>query len=107
MTVPVLALTESAGPGGCAARRARALARHVDDPVGERGARCSPSGIRVIAWDLPGHGAVARPRATRSPSRDLADAVADAIGASGADRAFYAGVSLGGATGLELLLRHP
>lgn len=59
--------------------------------------------FRVTAWDLPGHG--------RSPATtadfgvaDLADAVAAGVG----EPTFhYAGVSLGGATGLELALRHP
>ena len=56
---------------------------------------------RVIAWDLPGHGAA--PAATEPfTMADLADAVASAI-----DGPFlYAGVSLGGCVGLELLLRH-
>ena len=61
---------------------------------------------RVVAWDLPGHGA--SPPATEPFTvADLADAVAAAIRALGADRVLYAGVSLGGATGLELGLRHP
>lgn len=61
---------------------------------------------RVVAWDLPGHGASP---ATAEPFTvaDLADAVADAVRHLGSDRIRYAGVSLGGATGLELALRHP
>jgi len=57
---------------------------------------------RVAAWDLPGHGA--GPVATGPLTvADLADAVAAAV----PDETFlYAGVSLGGATGLELALRH-
>ncbi|MDO9398852.1 MAG: alpha/beta fold hydrolase [Herbiconiux sp.] len=57
---------------------------------------------RLLAWDLPGHGA--SPVATDPFSvADLADALAASV-----DGPFvYAGVSLGGATGLELLLRHP
>ncbi|MDQ1082155.1 MULTISPECIES: alpha/beta fold hydrolase [Microbacterium] len=57
---------------------------------------------RVAAWDLPGHGAgpVAREPFTVA---DLADAVARAVPD---DTFLYAGVSLGGATGLELALRH-
>lgn len=57
---------------------------------------------RVVAWDLPGHGD--SPPATQPFSiADLADAVAAAV-----DGPFlYAGVSLGGCVGLELLLRHP
>jgi len=57
---------------------------------------------RVAAWDLPGHGAgpVAIGPFTVA---DLADAVAATV----PDETFlYAGVSLGGATGLELALRH-
>jgi len=57
---------------------------------------------RVVAWDLPGHGA--SPGATEPFTvEDLADAVASAVG----EPFFYAGVSLGGAVGLTLALRHP
>lgn len=57
---------------------------------------------RVSAWDLPGHGA--GPLARRAFTvADLADAVAAAVPD---DTFLYAGVSLGGATGLELALRH-
>lgn len=60
-------------------------------------------GYRVAAWDLPGHGAA--PAATASFTvADLADAVAAAVDASSFA---YAGVSLGGAVGLELMRRHP
>lgn len=59
--------------------------------------------FRVVAWDLPGHGASPRARHPFTVG-DLADAVAAAVPD---DRFFYAGVSLGGATGLELALRHP
>lgn len=57
---------------------------------------------RVSAWDLPGHGV--GPVATEPFTvADLADAVAAAVPD---ETFFYAGVSLGGATGLELALRH-
>nr|WP_202106914.1 alpha/beta fold hydrolase [Agromyces seonyuensis] len=60
---------------------------------------------RVTAWELPGHGAA--PATTDSFTiGELADAVAAAIAEFGG-QAFYAGISIGGATGLELLLRHP
>ena len=58
--------------------------------------------FRVTAWDLPGHGASA-PASEAFTVGELADAVAGAV----AGPFLYAGVSLGGATGLELLLRHP
>lgn len=57
---------------------------------------------RVLAWDLPGHGA--SPRATEPFTMgEVADAVAEAVG----EPFLYAGVSFGGCAGLELLLRHP
>lgn len=61
---------------------------------------------RVCAWDLPGHG---DGPATDIPFTvgELADAVAEAVRDRGERRILYAGVSLGGATGLELALRHP
>ena len=62
--------------------------------------------FRVAAWDLPGHGA--SPAATGPFTvADLADAVAGLAARLGARRVRYAGVSLGGAVGLELALRHP
>ncbi|WP_308492045.1 alpha/beta fold hydrolase [Microbacterium terrisoli] len=62
--------------------------------------------FRVAAWDLPGHGASPAAGAEFSVA-ELADAVAEAAARLGASRVHYAGVSLGGAVGLELLLRHP
>jgi 3-oxoadipate enol-lactonase len=61
---------------------------------------------RVTAWDLPGHGASA-PASEPFGVADLADAVALAVRDLGETSVLYAGVSLGGATGLELALRHP
>ena len=61
---------------------------------------------RVVAWDLPGHGASASTVEPFSVA-DLADVVAERVADLGADRIRYAGVSLGGAVGLELLLRRP
>ncbi|MDY0910125.1 alpha/beta fold hydrolase [Microbacterium sp. CFBP9034] len=58
---------------------------------------------RVRAWDLPGHGD-SPPADGGFSVADLADAVAAAVD----EPTFrYAGVSLGGAAGLELMLRHP
>ncbi|MFK4805714.1 alpha/beta fold hydrolase [Microbacterium sp. ZW CA_36] len=56
---------------------------------------------RVVAWDLPGHGA-ARPATEPFTIAELADAVAEAVEGP----FLYAGVSLGGCVGLELLRRH-
>lgn len=57
---------------------------------------------RVAAWDLPGHGAGPLAREAFAVA-DLADAVAATVPD---ETFFYAGVSLGGASGLELALRH-
>lgn len=57
---------------------------------------------RVLAWDLPGHGASA-PATSDFTLEEVADAVASAVG----EPFRYAGVSVGGAVGLLLGLRHP
>ncbi|MFD4623614.1 3-oxoadipate enol-lactonase [Streptomyces sp. NPDC058475] len=63
---------------------------------------------RVIRWDLPGHGGSAAeligPGATVADLADLVLALADSLGV---DRFAYAGVSLGGAVGLQLAVHHP
>lgn len=63
--------------------------------------------VHLVAWDLPGHGR--SPAATGAFAvADLADAVAElARGIEAPAGRYYAGVSLGGAVGLELGLRHP
>lgn len=60
----------------------------------------------VVAWDLPGHGV--SPAATESfDVADLADAVVDLVDSIAPGAEFhYAGVSLGGATGLQLGIKH-
>jgi len=61
---------------------------------------------RLVSWDLPGHGASP---ATSEPFTvgELADAVALLAAELDAPRTCYAGVSIGGGTGLELALRYP
>jgi 3-oxoadipate enol-lactonase len=60
----------------------------------------------VVAWDLPGHG-MSPAAAETFTVAELADAVVELVDsiAPGA-RFHYAGVSLGGATGLELGIKH-
>lgn len=61
----------------------------------------------VIGWDLPGHGA-SPPLTTSCTIGELADAVAALADTEIGDRPFvYAGVSVGGAVGLQVLLDHP
>ena len=60
----------------------------------------------VVAWDLPGHG-VSPAAAEPFDVPALADAVVDLIDSIAPGEAFhYAGVSLGGATGLQLGIKH-
>jgi 3-oxoadipate enol-lactonase len=60
----------------------------------------------VVAWDLPGHGG--SPVATEGfDVAELADAVVDLVDSVAPGESFhYAGVSLGGATGLQLGIKH-
>ena len=60
----------------------------------------------VVAWDLPGHG-VSPAAAETFDVAELADAVVDLIDSiAPGERFHYAGVSLGGATGLQLGIKH-
>lgn len=59
---------------------------------------------RVALWDLPGHGA-SKPAAEPFATEDLADALAEKL--AGWGPVLYAGVSLGGAVGQQLIVRHP
>lgn len=60
----------------------------------------------ILSWDLPGHG-LSRPAAAPFTLRDLADGVLRLANEQGFEHFGYAGVSLGGAVGVELALRHP
>ncbi|MFI0235604.1 3-oxoadipate enol-lactonase [Streptomyces sp. NPDC016845] len=66
------------------------------------------SGHRVVRWDLPGHGrsdpGLIEAGATVGDIAGLVLALADSLGI---ERFAYAGVSLGGAVGMWLAVRHP
>jgi 3-oxoadipate enol-lactonase len=73
-------------------------------------------GIDVIGWDLPGHGSAPEPGAADLAGMtvaDLADAVLGLVDRAQGERRdpgapfWYAGVSVGGAVGLQLLLDAP
>lgn len=105
MTVPAIAVTAPVGPDdapllllGPSLGTSTIL---WEDTLPDLAAR-----YRVAAWDLPGHGA-ADPAAAGFTVAELATAVATSARELGGDRILYAGVSLGGAVGLELALGHP
>ncbi|MFJ9241255.1 4-carboxymuconolactone decarboxylase [Streptomyces sp. NPDC101776] len=60
---------------------------------------------RVFRYDLPGHGG--SPAHPTGSVADLADRLLATLDALGVQRFGYAGCALGGAVGLELVLRHP
>lgn len=60
----------------------------------------------ILSWDLPGHG-ISRPATEPFTLAELTEAVLRLVDEQDADRIYYAGVSLGGAVGVELALRHP
>ena len=103
MTVPEIALTgPSIGGSGTGPLVVLGPSLGTSAILWENVAPPLADGYRVLAWDLPGHGA--SPRATGPfTMAEVADAVARAVG----EPFLYAGVSFGGCVGLELLLRHP
>lgn len=105
MTVPQIALTDVVGPAD-APLLVLGPSLGTSTILWETTAPLLSDRYRVVAWDLPGHGDSPAPTAPFTVA-DLADAVAEAVRGLGADRMLYAGVSLGGAVGLELALRHP
>jgi 3-oxoadipate enol-lactonase/4-carboxymuconolactone decarboxylase len=99
--VPTLAVTPlGAGPGPLLV-----VGPSIGTSAATLWARCAAElaeEFRVVAWDLPGHGASAPATETFSIA-ELAEGVLAAVG----DRPFlYAGDSIGGAVGLQLLLDH-
>ncbi|OMH34930.1 alpha/beta fold hydrolase [Tersicoccus sp. Bi-70] len=78
-------------------------------PLWQRTADLLADDLDLIAWDLPGHGTSA-PQAEPFTIAELAAGVLellDRVAADGAGPVGYAGVSVGGATGLQLLLDAP
>ena len=105
MTAPVIAATAPVGPEG-APLVVLGNSLGTSSILWEDVVPLLAPDYRVLAWDLPGHGASLAASEAFSVA-DLADAVAEVISEAGAGRVLYAGVSLGGAAGLELLLGHP
>ncbi|MET0449309.1 MAG: alpha/beta fold hydrolase [Aeromicrobium sp.] len=104
MSVPVVAFSDAVGSGPLVV---------LGPSLGTSGAALWRTTIpllqdrfSLVSWDLPGHGASPAPTDGFSVA-DLADAVAAGIRERTDARVRYAGVSLGGAVGLQLALRHP
>ncbi|QGK72094.1 alpha/beta fold hydrolase [Allosaccharopolyspora coralli] len=102
MTRPEIAWTVLAdGPAGAETLVVGSSLGTAVEPLWTACAKRLAQRYRVVGWDLPGHG--------RSPIADGSFTVADLAEAVLAEwpsgRARYAGVSVGGATGLELALR--
>ena len=106
MTVPAISVTAPVGPAG-APLVVLGPSLGTSTILWEDVVPLLATDHRVVAWDLPGHGL--SPAATEAFSvADLADAVAEAVAPLNSGEPFlYAGVSLGGAVGLALALRHP
>jgi 3-oxoadipate enol-lactonase len=105
MSIPLLAATAPSGP-------ARGPLLVLGPSLGTSTIVWDPAvallrgSFRTISWDLPGHGLSP---ATRTPFTvaELADGVIRVLDELDEPRALIGGVSLGGAVGLELLLRYP
>jgi 3-oxoadipate enol-lactonase len=108
MTVRV-ALVELTGPDVGEARDLVVLGPSLGTSVRALWSTCAAAfgpGYRVVGWDLPGHG-VSAPCSTAFTVPDLVGAVLAATRAMRSEldegaRLLYAGVSLGGAVGLQL-----
>jgi 3-oxoadipate enol-lactonase len=105
VTIPPIALTAPIGPAG-AQLLVLGASLGTSSVLWEDVVPALAARYRVAVVDMPGHGASA---AAREPFTigEIADAVAGAVAELGEARILYAGVSLGGAVGLELVLRHP
>lgn len=105
MTVPLIAAAAPTGPAGApllVLGPSLGTSAILWDAVA---ARLRPR-FRTLQWELPGHGVGP---AAREPFTvaELAEGVVRLLDELGEVRVHYAGVSLGGAVGLELLLAHP
>ncbi|CAG7611820.1 Putative aminoacrylate hydrolase RutD [Leucobacter soli] len=106
MTTPPILLTEPTGPAG-APLLVLGHSLGTGTLIWENAVPALATDYRVTLLTLPGHEGAPVPNAPFTLA-ELADAVAEAAGGLSDDgRFFYAGVSIGGALGLELAVRHP
>jgi 3-oxoadipate enol-lactonase len=103
VSVPTIVGTELGGHGP-----ALLLGPSLGTPAAlwEQAAPLLEHSFRLLAWDLPGHGASPAAGAAFTVA-ELADGVIALADAAGIDSFDYAGVSLGGQVGLALAIHHP
>lgn len=102
MSLPAIAITQPTGAAG-APLLVLGPSLGTSTILWDAAAAILRTTHRVAAWDLPGHGN--SPNATTGFTvGEIALSVLDAVSALGESSFRYAGVSLGGAVGLELLL---
>ncbi|WP_273735202.1 4-carboxymuconolactone decarboxylase [Mycolicibacterium septicum] len=105
MTVPRLVGTDLGGPGDAPLLLLGPSLGTAVEALWEQTATHLRAHLRIVAWDLPGHG--------RSPAgepftvEDLAVGVLSLSDRLGAETFFYAGDSIGGCVGLQLLIDAP
>lgn len=107
MMQPTLSLLHDAGPEAPLVIVGPSLGTAVA-PLWDACARALGTPSTIVGWDLPGHGRSA-PDSGPFSIADLAGAVWDATAPERESRSaatWYAGVSLGGAVGLQLALDH-
>lgn len=104
MTLPDLAVTAPVGPDGAPIVLLGPSLGTASAVLWEDVVPILSQRYRVSLWDLPGHGA-SKPAAGAFTTEGLADALAGIIRELGAP-VYYAGVSLGGAAGQQLVVRH-
>ena len=105
MTIPSIAITEPTGPDG-APLLVLGPSLGTSTILWDAAAATLRETHRVAAWDLPGHGHSPASRSGFTVG-EIALGLLDAISGLGEQRFRYAGVSLGGAVGLELMLAAP
>jgi 3-oxoadipate enol-lactonase len=103
--IPPIALERLGGPAGAPAL-VLGPSLGTSTIVWSRAEPALRARFRVIRWDLPGHG-LARPATASFTMEELADAVHTALTELGEHKVRYAGISMGGAVGIALALRHP
>ena len=105
MTIPTIAITEPTGAAG-APLLVLGPSLGTSTILWDAAAAVLRRTHRVAAWDLPGHGN-SPPAPSTMTVGEIALGVLDAVTALAETSFRYAGVSLGGAVGLELLLAAP